>query len=352
MASAGEKIDPARSAVLRSNPDRPTPGSLSFCMRVSRPLLLAALLIGLPPAYSADTYPARPVRIVVPTGAGGITDILARVIAQRLGEQLGQQVIVDNRPGASGVLGTQIVATATPDGHTLLMVYPSYPVNPSLIPKLPYDTVKSFAPITMVSAVGMLLVVNASLPAKSVRELIALAKQKPGQIHYGAVGAGSLGHLGAELFRSMSGADISHVAYKGSPQVFTALVGGEISVYFAVTISSALPLVQAGKLRMLGVSTAQRLPGLPDVPTIAETVPGYEVQGWNGLLAPAATPRPIVDRLNREIVRIVRTPEFAERLAADRAVPVGNTPEEFAAIIRADIAKWAQVIKTAGIRAD
>jgi tripartite-type tricarboxylate transporter receptor subunit TctC len=212
--------------------------------------------------------------------------------------------------------------------------------------------VKAFAPITMVSAVGMLLVVNASLPVKSVSELIQLSRQRPGQIFYGAVGTGSLGHLGAELFRFKSGADITHVGYKGAPQVFTALIGGEIGVYFVATMSSALPLVQAGKLRALGVSTRERLPLLPDVPPIADTVPGYEVQGWNGLLAPAATPRAVIDRLNREIVSIVRAREFAERIAGDGAVPVGNTPQEFDAIIRADIAKWAQVIKDAKIRAD
>src|SRR5688572_10943545 len=289
----------------------------------ARVLFLAAFLVA-PPAYCADSYPGRPVRIVVPTGAGGITDILARAIAQKLGEQLGQQVIVDNRPGASGIVGSQIVATATPDGHTLLMVYPSHPVNPSLIAKLPYDTVKAFAPITMVSAVAMLLVVNAALPAKSVRELIELSKQR--QLHYGAVGLGSLGHLGAELFRFKSGADMSLVAYKGAPQVFTALVGGEISVYFVATMSSAMPLIRAGRLRVLGVSTAQRIPALPDVPPIADTVPGYDVRGWNGLLAPAGTPRAILERLNREIVRIVHSPEFGERLAADGAVAVGNTP--------------------------
>ncbi len=319
-------------------------------MKAFAAVLFVAALLPASLTYCADTYPARPMRIVVPTGAGGITDILARAIAQKLGDELGQQVIVDNRPGASGIVGSQIVAGATPDGHTLLMVYPSHPVNPSLIAKLPYDTVKAFAPITMVSAVAMLLVVNAALPAKSVRELIDLSKQR--QIHYGAVGLGSLGHLGAELFRFKSGADMSLVAYKGAPQVFTALVGGEIGVYFVATMSSAMPLIRAGRIRVLGVSTAQRIPALPDVPPIADIVPGYDVRGWNGLLAPAGTPRAIIERLNREIVRIVHTPEFGERLAADGAVAVGNSPREFDTIIRSDIQMWAKVIKDAGIRAD
>ena len=326
--------------------------AISLRMRLLVPSLFLSALPAAPLAHSADNYPARPVRIVVPTGPGGITDIIARLIGQRLGERLGHQVVVDNRPGANGVLGSQVVAAATPDGHTLLMVYPAHPVNPSLIAKLPYDTVKAFAPITMVSAVGLLLVVNAALPAKSVRELIALAKQRPGQINYGAVGSGSLGHLGAELFRFQTGAEMTHVAYKSSPQIMTALLGGEISVYFVATMSTALPLVQAGKLRALGVSTKERLPLLPDVPPIADTVPGYEARGWNGILAPAGTPRPIIDRLNREIVRIIQTPEFSERVAGDGAVPVGNTPEQFGAIIRADIEKWAKVIKVAKIRAD
>lgn len=321
-------------------------------MKASALWVLVFPFLAAPLAQAADSYPLRPIRVVVPTGAGGITDILARLIGQKLGERLGQQVVIDNRPGASGIVGSQLVAAATPDGHTLLMVYPAHPVNPSLFAKLPYDTVKAFAPVTMVSAVGLLLVASPSLPAKSVRELIALAKQRPGSINYGAVGTGSLGHLGAELFRFQTGADISHVAYKSSPQIFTALLGGEISIYFVATMSSALPLVKAGKLRALGVSTPQRLKLLPDVPPIADTVPGFEVKGWNGILGPAGTPRAIIATLNREIAAIVHTPEFAERLAGDGAVPIGNAPEQFDAIIRADIAKWAKVVKDAGIRAN
>ena len=303
-------------------------------------------------AVAAAEYPVRPVRIVVPTGAGGITDVLARILGPKLGERLGKQVVIDNRDGANGIVGSQLVAAAAADGYTLLMVYPAHPVNPSLMAKLPYDTVKSFAPITLVSAVGLLLVTNPSLPVKSVGELIAYSKQRPGQINYGAVGAGSLGQLGAELFRTQTGADITGVAYKSAPQTFTALVGGEINLYFAATISVAVPLVQAGRLRALGVSTTERLKLLPDVPSIADTVPGFEVRGWNGILAPAGTPRPIIATLHREIARIVHSPEFAARLVNEAAVPVGNTPEEFDAIIRADIAKWSKVIKDAGIRAN
>jgi len=318
-------------------------------------LRVGILVLTLFPAnfvQAADSYPVRPMRIVVPTGAGGITDILARMIGQKLGERLGQQVVIDNRPGASGILGTQLVANATPDGYTLLMVYPAHPVNPSLFSKLPYDTARAFAPITMVSAVGLLLVTNVSLPAKSVQELITLSKQRPGQLHYGAVGTGSLGHLGAELFRFQTGANITHVAYKSSPQIMTALLGGEINVYFVTTMSTAVPLVRAGKLRALGVSSTERLKLLPDVPSISDTVPGFEVRGWNGILAPSGTPRTVIVTLNREIATIVHTPEFTERLAGEGALPVGNTPEQFNDVIRADIAKWAKVVKGAGIRAD
>ena len=303
-------------------------------------------------APAADTYPARPVRIVVPTGAGGVTDVVARVIAQKLGERLGQQVIVDNRPGAGGVLGTQIVATAAPDGHTLALVFPSHAVNPTLVAKLPYDSVKSFAPITLVSVVAPVIMVNAAFPARSVKELIAIAKEKPGTINIGSVGSGSLGHLSSELFRAMAGLQVTQVFYKGAPQVMTALIGGEIQVYFVASMATALPQLKAGRVRALGVATRERLPFMPDVPPIADTVPGYEVQGWNGMLAPAGTSRAIVDQLNREIVRIVKTPQFAEQFAAEGIVPVGNRPDEFTRVMMADIAKWAKVIKAAGIRGD
>lgn len=324
---------------------------------VTRPWLrLGVLLLGLlsfaGSACCADGYPSRPIRLVVPTGAGGITDILARLVGQRLGEKLGARVLIENRDGANGVVGTQAVASAAPDGHTLLFVYPAHPVNASLIPNLPYDTLKSFAPITMVSSVGLLLVINPSLPVRTVAELVAFAKARPGQLNYGAVGAGSLGQLGAELFRFQTGADMTHVAYKGSPQIMTALLAGDIGVYFVTTLSSAVPLVKAGKLRALGVSTNDRLRQLPDVPPIADTVPGFDVRGWNGVLGPAGMPRPVVSLLNQEIVRIVHQPDFVERLAEDGAVPVGNTPEQFDAIIRSDVAKWARVIKDAGIKAN
>jgi tripartite-type tricarboxylate transporter receptor subunit TctC len=289
--------------------------------------------------------------MIIPSGAGGITDILGRVIAPKLGESLGQQVVVDNRPGASGVVGSNIVAKAAPDGYTLLMVFPSHPVNQSLYRDVPYDTVKAFAPITLVSGVSPVLIVNSQFPAKSVQELIAIAKEKPGQLNHGSVGSGSMGHLGAELLRSMAGIQFAQVAYKGAPQSLTALLSGEIQFYLIGSAGTVVPHVKAGRLKALGVGARQRIAVLPDVPPIADTLPGYEARGWNGILAPAGTPKSVIDRLHREIVNIVRSPDFNQVLASEGATPVGNTPAEFDAVIRADVKKWAKIIKEAGIRA-
>ena len=314
-------------------------------------LALCALCVPIAQAATAENYPTRPIRLVVPTGAGGITDILARIVGQRLGEGLGQNVIVENRPGASGIVGSDSVAKSIPNGYTLLMVYPSHPVNPSLHANMPYDTVKDFAPITLVSAVTMALIVNAALPAKNLQELIAMAKENPGRLNYGSVGSGSLGHLGAELFRSLAGVKITHVPYKGTPQVTMALLSGEISISFDPPIT-ALPNLKTGKVRALGVSTKTRLAALPDVPPITDVVPGYEVLGWNGILAPAGTPQAIIERLNAEIVKLLRMPAVIALLAAQGVDPIGNTPREFSAIILADVEKWAKVIKEAGIKPD
>ena len=290
--------------------------------------------------------------MIIPAGAGGVTDILGRVIAPRLSESLGQQVIIDNRPGASGIVGSHIVAKTANDGYTLLMVFPSHVVNPSLYPDIPYDTMKAFAPITLVSGVSPVLIVNSQFPARSVPELIALAKQKAGQLNHGSTGAGSMGHLAAVLFRSMADIKIALVTYKGSPQTLTALLSGEIQFYFIGSAGTVVPHVKAGRIRALGVGAKQRIAALPDVPPIADTLPGYEARGWNGILAPAGTPQPVIDRLNREIVKVVRSPEFHQILAAEGATAVGNTPAEFDAVIRADVAKWAKIIKEAGIRAE
>jgi tripartite-type tricarboxylate transporter receptor subunit TctC len=319
----------------------------------ARSLIVAAILLAIyAGAEAAERYPSRPVRIIIPSGEGGITDILGRVIAPKLTEGLGQQVVIDNRPGASGVVGSTIVARAAPDGYTLLMVFPSHVVNQSLYPDVPYDTVKAFAPITLVSAVSPVLIVNSQFPARSVQELIAIAKDKPGTLNHGSTGSGSMGHLGAVLFRSMSGSKIALVTYKGAPQALTALLSGEIQLYLVGSAGTAVTQVKAGKVRALGVGAKQRIAVLPDVPPIADTLPGYEARGWNGILAPVGTPKPIIDRLNRELVKIVRSPEFARVLTSEGATAVGNTPAEFDAVIRADVKKWAKIIKEAGIRAE
>ncbi len=308
-------------------------------------ILAIALALQAALAAAADVYPSRPIRLVVPTGAGGNTDTFARIVADKLKGSLGQQVIVDNRSGASGIVGTDIVAKAAPDGYTLLMVFPSHPVNPSLYPDLPYDTLKDFAPITMVTSVTQVLVVNPRVPVHSVKDLIAQAKEKPGEFNHGVVARGSLGDLSAEVFSMMTGAKLTQIAYKGAPQVMTALIGGELQVYFSAPVV-AIPQMKAGRVRALGVSTKKRLAVIPDVPTIAEAgVPGYEVVGWNGILAPAKTPRAIVERLNADIVKVIRTPEVEADILAQGIEPIGNSPEEFGRIIRADVERWGKILK-------
>lgn len=316
-------------------------------MRVFQ-VVIAISLSG-PPAHAAEPYPSRPIRMVVPSGAGGVTDILARVLAERVRAGLGQAVVVDNRPGAGGIVGSDIVAKSSPDGHTLLMVFPSHAVNPSLNVKMPYDTVRDFAPITLVSRVSQVLLVQPAMPVRTVKELIAFAKTRPKELNFGSVGRGSFGHLSAELFAAQAGLDLVHITYKGAPQVMGALLSNEIQIYFNVAIT-AIPQIKAGKARALGVTTLARLPVLPDIPTIAEAaLPGYESIGWNGILAPANTPRTIIDRLHREITAALKSAGVLAQLAAQAIDPVGNTPEEFGKVIRTDVAKWADVLKRAGV---
>jgi len=316
--------------------------------------LIAAALpaMAAPASSSAPNYPNKPVRIVVPQSAGGSTDLTARLVAQKLSDALGQPVVVDNRPGAGSIIGTDLVAKATPDGYTLLVVASSITLNPSLYKKLPFDPIRDLAPITQLSAFPNMLVVHPSLPVKSVRDLIALAKSRPGQINYGSSGAGTGTHLSAELGKYMTGVELVHVPYKGGGPAVIALLGGQVQLDFA-TIPSVLPHVRAGKLRAVAVTTLRRSPAAPEVPTIAESgVPGYDHGPWNGMLAPAKTPRAIIARLNAEVARIVHMPEAAGVLVHEGAEPVGNTPEAFAAVIRTETAKWAKVIKAAGIKAD
>jgi tripartite-type tricarboxylate transporter receptor subunit TctC len=315
--------------------------------------LVAALAAQTVSAADAQNWPTKPVRMVIPFPAGGTTDILGRVAAQKLSEALGQQVIPDNRPGASGNIGTEQVARAAPDGYTLLTAPGStLTIHPSLYPKLGFDPLKDFAPITILAGVPNLLVVHPSLPARNVKELIALAKSKPDQLNYASTGAGQSTHLSMELFKSMAGVKIVHVPYKGSAPAVTDLLGGHVPMMFD-NMPSALPHVKAGKLRALGVSTSKRSTTAPDVPTVAESgLPGFDVTVWFAVLAPAATPRDITDRLHRTLVKALQAGDVRERLASQGAEAVGNTPEQFTAQMKTDLAKWAKVVKDANIKLD
>jgi len=305
-------------------------------------------MLALSPAAQAQDYPTRTIRIIVPTGAGGITDILARLVGKSLSEQLGQPVIIDNRPGAGGTIGTRAGAQAEPDGYTLLMVFPSHAANPALYASLPYDSEKDFAPISMVTKVSEILLVPANSPAKSVKDLVELARRE--SLNYASVGVGSLAHLSAELFLSAAGIKITHIPYRGVPQAQQAVITGEVAAFFDTPIT-ALPQIRAGTVRALGISTAKRLAVAPEIPTIAEAgIAGYEVTGWNGILAPANTPRPIVDKLNETIVDALKTPEIEKFLAEQGLEPAGNSPEEFAKLMHADIEKWKRVTREAGIK--
>jgi tripartite-type tricarboxylate transporter receptor subunit TctC len=302
-------------------------------------------------AAAAD-YPARPVRLIVAFAPGGSVDVVARLLAQKLGDRWKQQVVVDNRPGAGGNVSAEIAARAQPDGHTLYMTSAALVVNPSLYSSVPYDPVRDFAPISLVGTVQSVLVAHPAVPAKSVKELIALAKSRPGQINYGSTGSGTSGHLVMELFRSMAGIDLVHVPYKAIGQTYADLLSGQVSLFFP-TAPGALPHLQAGRIRALAVAGARRSPALPGVPTVAESgVPGFDAGTWYPLLAPARTPRPIVDSIHREFVQVLNLPDIRERLTASGIEIVGSTPDELARHIRAEIPKWAKVVKQSGARAD
>ena len=285
----------------------------------------------------------------MPSSPGGGTDILARVLAQKLSESQGQQFVVENRPGAGQVIGIEAVARSAPDGYTLLMAASAIVINEVLYAKPPYDTLRDFVPVTLGASLPNILVVHPALPVKSVRELIALAKARPGQLNYSSAGSGTSPHLSMELFRLMAGITLTHVPYKGTGPATVDLVAGQVQLSMP-NVLTALPQIKGGKLRGLGVTSAKRATGLPDIPAIAETLPGYEAIQWYGLLAPAGTPREIVNKVQAETARILVLPEVKARLAADGADAVGNRPEEFAAYIRTEIAKWGKVAKAGGIK--
>ena len=313
------------------------------------PVLFAAYVA----CATAQAWPAKSIRMIIPFPPGGTTDIVGRIAAQKLGEALGQQVVPDNRPGAAGNIGTELVAKAPPDGYTLLTAPGStLTIHPSLYAKLPFDPLKDFAPITIVAAVPNALVVHPSLPVRNVKELVALAKARPGQLNYASTGAGQSTHLSMELFKTMAGVNIVHVPYKGSAPAVTDLLGGHVSLMFD-NMPSALPHVKAGKLRALAVSTTKRSPVTPEVPTVAESgLPGFEVSAWFAVLAPAATPREIVNRAHGILVKALQSSDVRERLSSQGAEPIGNTPEQFTAQMKRDLAKWAKVVRDANIRLD
>jgi tripartite-type tricarboxylate transporter receptor subunit TctC len=316
-------------------------------------LALGTLGTGAAFAQGAANYPNKPIRIVVPFAAAGTTDLLARAIGIEMQKAWGQTVVVENRPGAGGNLGSDVVAKAPPDGYTLLVgaVSPQA-INVTLYPKLPYDVMRDFSHITLIAAVPNVLEVNPSVPVKTVKELIALAKSKPGQLTYASSGSGTSIHLSAELFKTMAGVDMLHIPYKGSGPAVTDLVGGQVNLMFD-NLPSSIGQIKAGKLRAIAVTTLKRSPALPDVPTIAESgLPGYDASSWFGMHAPAGTPKDIINKIHGVVTKSLHTPEMAERLATQGAQAVGNTPEEFTEFLRVEIAKWAKVVKASGARVD
>ncbi|MGA7488464.1 MAG: tripartite tricarboxylate transporter substrate binding protein [Xanthobacteraceae bacterium] len=310
--------------------------------------MLAGALAATSPADAQD-YPRRPIELVVPFVAGGTTDNIARLVAQRFGESWGQTVVVNNRPGGGSTIGTNVVAKAAPDGYTLLVTTIAFAITAGL-QKLPYDPVNDFAPITELASLPLMLVVHDSLPATNLKEFIALAKARPRALDYASSGAGTSPHLAAEMFKSAAGVDLVHVPYKGNAEAMNALLGAHVKIYFAL-VPAALQHVRAGTLRALAVTTETRLPYLPDVPTIAEQgFPGYEISSWQGAFAPAGTPSDVVAKINGELVRMLGQPAIRARMSREGADPVGSTPEAFAQRVRDEIIKWGKVINAAGIQ--
>jgi tripartite-type tricarboxylate transporter receptor subunit TctC len=310
-----------------------------------------AALLGWGAVAAAQNYPSKPVRFVIPFAPGGSTDTLARAMGGKLAELLGQQVVIDNRPGANGDIGTSIVARAVPDGYTIVLGYiANFGIGPSLYDKMPYDPVKDFAPITQVAGASNILVIHPSVPAKNFKEFIAYSKANPKKVTFASASVASVGHLTGELLNDLAGIDMVHVPYKGSGQAITDLVGGHIKVMIS-GMASTLPHVKSGKLRGIATTGAKRTPATPDLPTIAESgFPGFEATSWFGVLAPAATPRPVVARLNKDIIRALQDPAVAKRLADVGFEITTGTPEQFAAYIQSEIKKWAKVVKASGAK--
>ena len=314
--------------------------------------MLGTLLTASPCAVPAQQdYPSRPIRLLVPAAPGGTTDILARLFGARLSESLRQQVIVDNRASASGVIAGEMTANAAPDGYTLLLAYHQHTVNGVLNPKLPYHPVTSFTPITQLTSAGLMLVVHPSTPVETLAQFVDWTRSFKGALNFGSAGIGSGGHLAGELYNQMAGVKATHVPYKGSGPALADLVGGQYHYNFA-GMQAAQTLVRSGKLRALAVTTPKRVAALPDLPAVAEALPGFEVVGWYGFLAPAKLSAPILARLHAEIVRILNQPDMRERILSDGSEPVGSSPEEFGRYMHADLVKWAKLVKESGAKLD
>jgi tripartite-type tricarboxylate transporter receptor subunit TctC len=312
-------------------------------------LIYAAL--ALTGSTAAQDFPNRPIRYIVPQAPGGSSDTLARIITQPAGEGLGQQLVVDNRPGATGIIGAAVVAKANPDGYTLLQAATSHATNPAMQANLPYDSVRDFAPISLLSQQPNIFVVHPALPVKNIKELIAYVRSKPGQLNYGSSGTGGSQHLAGELLKGVTGIDMVHVPYKGSPPALVDLLAGRVPI-MSSTMPPVLPHIKTGKVRALAVTSATRSPALPDVPTVAESgVAGYEAIAWQGLLAPTGTPKAVIARINAAFVKVLKAPDIVAKLNEQGYETVASTPDWFASYTKSEIAKWSKVIKAAGIRA-
>ncbi len=312
------------------------------------------MLLGLAagaPALAQQDYPSRPIRLITPAAQGGTTDLLARVFGARLAEVFKQQVVVDNRASASGVIAGELTANAPPDGYTLLLAYHQHTINAALNPNLPYHPVTSFTPITQLTSAALMLVVNPATPVRNLEEFLSWTRNYAGPLNYGSAGNGSGGHLAGELYKLMTGVKAEHIPYKGSGPAMMDLVAGQYHYNFA-GIQGAQTLVRSGKLRALAVTAPRRLAALPDLPAVAEMLPGFEVVGWYGVIGPANLPGPIVTRLHEELVKVLNQPEVRERIVADGSEPIGSTPGEFRQFMLADLAKWAKVVKQSGAKLD
>jgi len=324
---------------------------------VTRTLQLVTLAMivasgSLAPASAQQPYPVKPIRIISPFAPGGGNDVLCRTVAQKLAENLKQQVLVENRPGANGIIGTEAAARSAPDGYTIVLIPSGHAVNATLYRKLPYDSIRDFTPITLVGSSPLVLAVHPSVPAKNVKELAALAKARPGQFTYGSAGVGSSGHLAGALFETMTGTKLVHIPYKGMGLAVSDLIGGQVTLTFGTSLS-VVPHVRSGKLRALATTGAQRSPALPDLPTVAESgIPGYEASLWYAFVGPARLPPEIVHRLNSEIVAVLGLPDVRERLASQGVDVRSSTPEEFGRLLASDLARWAGVVQRAGVRVE